>query len=328
MSYQVQIDTTRFNVAMRQLATGLKKDTEQETMRQAKFLCIQLAASAPPRPKDSNGLAANIPKIKSKSIYKGISAIVKSVKGMPLRQVAASNDPSVFTNSIHSKGSPNQNYSARTKLATGAVMFSKAAESPLWRIYRAAKTDPTKALKNLKQVLKNYLAEAPKVYQKLTGSGSAMQDYYKNLRKKSQRMTYEKIYINTKKVNDERIELLKQIEPHIGTVKAGWIQAGLQIPVKAGPRIPAWLLNKKAIANSTTSASNGIVSISLTNSKGNSKGINERLDYTGSAIRARTRKMVNNLREAIKYSLRKKYISQNQPVPAHLVAGKKDDSIE
>lgn len=333
MSYQVQIDTTRFNVAMSQLARGLGKDCQDETLRQAKFLCIQLAASAPPRPKDSKPLAANIPKKKANSIRGAIGSIVKSVKGMPLRQVAASNDASVFTNSIHSKGSPSRYHVAATKLATGAVMFSKATESPLWRIYKAAKTDPVKALKNLRQVLKNHAVQAPLIYNNFMGK--AVEAYYASLAKKSKqgkggnKDSIEKVFINTKKVKEERLQLLAEIEPHIGTVKAGWIQAGLQIPIKAGPRIPAWLLNKKAIANTSANMSNtAAVSISLTNTKGNSKGINDRLDYVGKAVRARTMKMVNNLKEAIKASLRKKYIRQKQPIPPHLVAGKMDNSIE
>ena len=331
MSYQIQIDTTRFKAVMLHLAKSLKKDTEQETMRQAKFLCIQLAKSAPPVPRGSKGLEANIPKKKRESVLKGMKKVTKSVQGMSLMKIAAYNDSSVFWNSLSKKTEPNKESIRFTKTATGALMFATSGnESPLWRITKAAQTDPTRALKNLRQVLKNYQVEAPKIYGKFANSGLALQAYYQNLNKKSKKQSYDTVFINTKAkgLEEERMELLARIEPSIGTVKAGWIQAGLQIPVKAGPRIPSWLLNKKAIANSTTNMSNGVVSISLTNNKGNAKGINDRLGYTAKAIRARTRKMINNIREAIKATMRKKYTSQNQPVPAHLAAGKKDDSIE
>lgn len=314
---------------MSQLARGLKKDVHDETLRQAKLLTLAIASAAPPRPKGSKGLAANIPNKRAKSVAGGIAAIVKGVNGMPLRQVAAANDPTVFTNSIRNGGAPNKEHTrtTSTKLATGAIMFSqKTNESPLWRIYRAAKTDPVRALKNLRQVLKNNTVQAPMIFNNFMGK--AVEEYYNSLNKKSRKQPYPKVFINARKVTDERKQLLEQIKPTIGTVKAGWVQAGLQIPVRAGGRVPNWLLNKKVIGSTTANMNGMQLAVSLTNMKGNALGMNDRLDYVGKAVRFRTRKMVNGLREAIKAQLRKKYTRAKQPVPAHLAAGKPDDETE
>lgn len=311
---------------MSQLARGMQKDVQDETLRQAKLLTLAIASSAPPRPKGSKGLAANIPNKRAKSIAGGIAAIVKDVRGMPLRQVAATNDPTVFTNSLRQGGSPNKEHTrVSARLATGALMFS-TGESPLWRIYKAAKSDPVRALKNLRQVLKNHTVQAPMVFNNFMGK--AVEEYYSSLGKKSRKQPYAKVFINARKVAEERKQLLDQIKPSIGTVKAGWVQAGLQIPIRAGGRVPNWLLNKKVIGSSSASINGMMLSVNLTNAKGNALGMNDRVDYVGKAIRFRTQKMINGLREAIKAQLRKKYVRAKQPVPAHLQPGKPDDETE
>lgn len=326
-----QVDTWGFNLAIRRMAAALGKDIQETTLHQSKLLCIDLATAAPPRPKGVKGLAAAIPKIWSRKISGNIGAIVKGARALSLFHIARLNDASVFRNGFYpTKALPTKRVVGYYRTATGAVR-ERFAVSALYRINQASQKDPQRALQNLRQVLKAHLGgTVPKVYNNFTGR--AVQDYYDATGKKarSRGATVNRVYINTSDPKEERDKMLAQIMPHIGTVKAGWIQAGLAIPVKGGARIPSWLTGKKSVGSGTSNASSSLadrqamINITLTNLKGNAIGIDDRTNYVAKTLRWRKQRMLTFMENALKAKARQWHSKKFNASPLALAPSKSE----
>lgn len=321
----IKVETWSLNIAIRQFIKGTQKDVALETQRQAKLLCLELASKASPRPKGVKGLAASIPRIWGKRVRGQIGSIVKGVMSLGLFHLARINDPSVFQRSYYpGKVTPQQRTTRKSyRLFNGSIMFRDVQEvSPLYRIMEAAKKDPNRALKNLRQVLKARLSgNAPTIYENaVKGPGNAA--YYQSLNKKAKGGKVEKVFVNTSDPRIDRNILATVIESRIGTVKAGWIQAGLAIPVKAGPRVPSWLTNKRTVGQGQVTQSGMTTGVSMLNFVGNAGGMADRTDYVKEALRSRTAKLRTGLEEALKAQARQWYVRNRQPIPSHLLGGK------
>lgn len=322
----IQVNTWSLNIAIQRFIRGTQKDVAHETQRQAKLLCLELAAKASPRPRGVKGLAASIPKIWGKRVRGQIGAIVKGAGSLGLFHLARINNPTVFARSYY-PGKVTAQFRTVNKLyknARGEVVGKQVTEvSPLHRIMEAAKKDPDKALKNLRQVLKARLSgDFPTVYDNaVRGPGNAA--YYESLTKKSKApgSKAQRVYINTSDPRFDRNLLGTLIEGKIGTVKAGWVQAGLAIPVTAGPKIPGWLRGKRTVGSGTVNKSADHTGIALLNTVGNANGMDDRTQYVNDALRSRTAKLQRGLEEALKAQARKWYQRSGQPIPAALAPG-------
>lgn len=353
----IQVKTALLNRAIRDFIAGTKKDIPLETNRQAKLLCIELAAGASPTPRGVKRLAAAIPKVWGRRVRGQMGSIVKGVRSLGLFTIARLNDPSVFKNSYYptkvgaqmrtyvKKYSPAQLKAFERKQLRGlrgekrrkaqetlranseyqAQGYTVNEVSALHRIAEASQRNPERALKNLRQLLKNRLqGSVPIIYNNFMGN--AVDAYYTSLKDKSQRRIQgskktQKVYINTSDPRQDRELVAAQIDRQIGTVKAGWIQAGLAIPVKAGPRIPGWLLGKRAVGQAQVAASGLTASASLLNTVGNAGGVEDRTGYVKAALDTRYRKILIALDEALKAQGRKWYTRQRLPVPSYLAPG-------
>jgi hypothetical protein len=323
----IRAQTAFLNRAISEFIGGTKKDVQLETQRQAKLLCIELAAAASPKPRGVSGLAAAIPKIWGRKVRGELGAIVKGVRGLGLFALAKLNDPGILKNSYYpTKVRPQMRLVTKLyRKPNGEVVGKQVTEiSALHRIMESAKTRPQLALFNLRKLLKNHLSgQAPKVYNNFMGA--TVKEYYATLSGRAKTgkrgKASPKLYINTPDTYQEREALAGQIDRTIGTVKAGWIQAGLAIPVKAGPRIPAWLLSKRTVGSGTATQAGMDTSVKMLNTVGNAIGIDDRTDYVRRTLQTRQRKVVNGLREALKAQGRKWYKKQGLPIPADLVAG-------
>lgn len=320
---KLQADTQNFNRALVELSTTLGKDLGDQTKREAKMLCLQIAANAPPRPKGAkNGLAGNIPKLRAQAWMKVVRRLVKPAYAMRVLDAVRLGDPGILAGIANT--------------TTRKELFRSGAVNRLIRLAGAGTekepANPQKAMDLLKVLFKAKAGgAAPVVYPEM--NAQAYQQYYNLVDKMAKvglgRLSEaERVYLQ-KRIQTERSRIIKAYKPTIGTMKAGWVQAAIAIPVKAGKKPPNWLLNKKSIGGASTAGSGFTLTCTMRNSKGNALGANQRLDYVGKAIRYRTRKMINNLKGAMKASLAKKYKKLGQPVPAHLKVGTKpDNSIE
>lgn len=303
-----QVDTWGFNIAIHRMVKALALNAEAVTLQQTKLLCLDLARAAPPRPRGVKGLAASIPKIWGKKIQGNMGAIVKGARALSLFHIARLNDASIFRNGFYpTKALNTRRVKGYYRTATGAVRETYAG-SALYRINQAAQKDPQKALKNLRQVLKNHLGGfTPVVHNNFMGK--AVDAYYDATRKKAQsgsRKAVDRVYINTPDPRQERAQEVANILPHIGTVKAGWIQAGLAIPHKGGAKVPAWLLNKRQVGSGSATTSQDMrISIALTNGKGNAIGIDDRTNYVNKTLRWRKNRMLTYMENALKAQARK-----------------------
>lgn len=331
----MQVDTWGLNIALQRMIKALNLDIQQTTLHQSKLLCLDLAKAASPRPKGVKGLAASIPKIWANRIAGNIGSIVKGARALSLFHIARLNNASIFRNGFYpTKANPTRRVVGYYRLATGAVR-ERYAVSALYRINQASQKDPDMALKNLRQVLKAHLGgTVPKVYNNFMGR--AVDDYYDATRKKarSRGAAVDRVYINTSDPKQERDQLLAQIIPSIGTVKAGWIQAGLSLPVKGGPRIPAWLTGKKTVgtgnsnAVSSVSTKSTVVGVSLTNYKGNAIGMNDRTNYVAKTLRYRKTKMITFMENALKAKARQWHNKKFNASPLALAPTKSDAGDE
>lgn len=323
----IQVNTWGLNIALQRFIKGTQKDVALETQRQAKLLCIELAAKASPRPKGLKGLAAAIPKKWAKRIKWTAGAIIKGARSLGLFHLARINDPSVFRNSYYpSKVSPKVVGVRGRRLATGAILFRQQI-SPLHRIMAAAQKDPARALRNLRQVLgKRLEGTSPIVHNNFMGR--AVDAYYSSLSDAAKRGAlkgksgkFQKVFINTPDPRLEREQQVAAATAQIGTVKAGWIQAAEAIPVKAGPRVPNWLRGKRTVGNGQVTTSSNKTGVALLNSVGNANGMDDRTQYVNEALRSRTYKLRRGLEEALKAQARKWYQRNRQPIPAALAPG-------
>lgn len=334
----IKVNTWSLNVDIRRFIAGAKKDFPIETQRQAKLLALALASKASPRPKGVKGLAASIPRIWAKRVRGQIGTIIKGAMSLGLFHLARINSASVFKNSYYpGKVRPQIRTTykkAKSDSYLGTVYTKEVTEtSPLYRIMEASQRDPQRALKNLRQLLKARLSgSAPKVYDNLIGQ--SVDAYYQGLKARAQgRMKgrnpkIPKVYLNTADPTPYRETLAKSIDAHIGTVKAGWVQAGLAIPVKAGPRVPSWLTGKRGVGSGVVNVSDLKTGVVLTNTIGNGGGVNDRTDYVNEAVSARRAALRNGLQEALKAQARKWYVRNRQPIPAALAPGRAKDTID
>lgn len=354
----IKVKTALLNRAIRDFIAQTGKDLPLETNRQAKLLCIELAAGASPTPRGVKRLAASIPKIWGRRIRGQMGTIVKGPRSLGLFALARINDTSVLKNSYYpgkvtaqlrtyvKKYTPAQlraferkqlaglrgkkRAKAKAQLQAGgselqSTGYTVNEVSALHRIMEASQKNPQSALKNLRQLLKSRLqGEAPTVHSTL--AGRAVSAYYDSLKDKAQRRVQgskktQKVYILASDPRPEREALAVQIDKQIGTVKAGWIQAGLAIPVKAGPRIPGWLLGKRAVGQGQSNTNGLVTSASILNSVGNAGGVEDRTGYVKAALDTRYRKILIAMDEATKALARSWYKKQRLPVPAYLAPG-------
>jgi hypothetical protein len=333
-----QVEMWSLSLAIRRFIKGTQKDVALETQRQAKLLCLELAAKASPRPRGVKGLAAAIPKIWARRVRGQIGTIVKGVGSIGLFQLARLNSASIFKNSYY-PGKVTPQMRTVTKMyrtARGETVGKQVTEiSPLHRIMEATKKDPQRALLNLRQLLKARLSgSAPTVYDNFMGR--AVEDYYGSLKNKAQgkmmgkNPKIQRVYINTSDPRPDRETLAKTIDAQIGTVKAGWVQAGLAIPVKAGPRVPAWLTGKRSVGMGQVNVTGMRTAVALLNTIGNAGGVDDRTQYVQAALASRTAKLRTGLEEALKAQARQWYVRNKQPIPAAIAAGRKAnlDSID
>ena len=307
MAVVLKTNTRGFDQAMRDLVDGLKKEAGTEMKRQAKLLALAIASAASPRPKGLKGLAAGIPKAKAKAWLKVVKRLVKPAYSMRILDVARRNDADTL-------------FGIARTTTRNPLMKTSAIN----RIVMAARRDVYRAMINLRQILKGKLSNGEagnaEVYQEL--NGAAMAQYYRLLDRmgkdglKSIPMSA-RIYLR-QPIKDERKKIMDAYIPTIGTVKAGWVQAAMAIPSKAGRKPPNWLLNKKVIGSGSVSGDGMKMTITIRNAKGNAKGMDERTDYVRKAIRFRIHKMYAGLKGAIARKLAQKYRRLGQPVPAHL----------
>lgn len=304
----IQLDTWGLNIALSRMIKALGRDAKQTTLHQSKLLCLDLAKAASPRPRGLKGLAAAIPKVWGRRIAGNIGSIVKGARALSLVHIARLNDSSVFRNGFYpTKAMPTKRVIGYRRVATGAVR-ERVAVSALYRINQASQRDPERALKNLRQVLKAHLGgNVPKVYNNFMGK--AVDAYYDatTSKAKTRGKSYDRVYLNTADPSQERAQLLAQVMPHIGTVKAGWIQAGLAIPFKGGARIPSWLLGKRQVGAGSTNINEATmqIGITLTNGKGNAIGMNDRTNYVAKTIRWRKKRVIATMENALKATARK-----------------------
>jgi len=320
MPVALQAHTKAFDKAMADLVAGMKKDANLEMQRQAKLLAFDIATTTPPRPKGVKGLAASIPRVKAKQWMKVVKGLVKPAYSMRVLDVARRGDTDTLWGIA--KTSSRENIMKR-----GAIN----------RIVKAAGKNAVLAMKNLRQILKGKMGggDVAQVYQDL--SGKALSHYYdlvnefgqlrgkKNGKGKLGQISMSRRVYLREPITAEREKIIAAYMPTIGTVKAGWVQAGMAIPIKTARKPPNWLLGKKAIGAGTVSGSGMRVMVTLKNQKGNARGLDDRTQYVERAMRFRIRRIYNGIKGAISRQLAKKYRQLGQPVPAHLQFANRPD---
>lgn len=311
----VRAETRAFDKAMSDLIRKGGRDIHEETMRQAKLLALQVASNAPPKPKKTKGLSVSIPRIKATSWLKVVRRLVKPAYSMRVIDAMRAGDPDLLAGIARTTKRPD-------------LLKNNSAN----RIIRSAKRDAVKALALLRQLFKGRDGgKTLRVYQGI--EGDAMQHYYKLLDDMGKYgldtiSESEKVFLKNP-IGREHKKIIAGYMPTIGTLKAGWVQAAMALPSKAGRKPPNWLLNKKQIGSGSV-AMGGYSSIAiLRNARGNAKGVNDRIEYVGKAVRLRTRKMVAGLKGAIAAMLAQKAKAMGQPIPSSLRGpSRKADEIE
>lgn len=289
----IKVEHRGFEEALAQCVAILKRDAGEELARQGRLLALAIASAAPPKVKGMKGLAAGIPRAKGEMRRKVLKRLVKPAYSMRVVDVARMGPTEEGLDVLWGISK------TRTKPVFTANGRANLTDNALQRILRAAQRDTIGAMKNLRQLLSNAPAgKAPTLYQDYNSRSSA---HYKRLLDRMGKEGLKNIPWSDRvflrePINRERAKMLAEYIPTVGTVKAGWVQAAMAIPSKAGRKPPNWLLNKKVVgsANSSITATNKVITIS--NRKGNALNFNTRVDYVGRAVRFRQLKMINGIK--------------------------------
>lgn len=304
----VKAETKAFDKAMSDLIRKGGRDIEQETVRQAKLLALQIASSAPPYVRGAKGLANSIPRLKAASWMKVVKKLVKPAYSMRIIDALATPNPEAMIKGI----------AVTTKRDN---LFRNNAVN---RIVMSAKRDAGNAVRLLRILLRGWISNSYTMTTFENIQGDGMQAYYNLLDRmgkeglKSIPMR-DRVYV-MENIKKQRQVIIDQYKPHIGHLKAGWVQAAVALPSKAGKKPPNWLLNKPKIGSGGLAVGGYSALCIFRNNKGNTKGINTRLDYVGKAVRLRTRKMINGLKAQLKATMAAKGKTPK--------AVRKDDSID
>lgn len=299
----IKVDHKGFSDALAQSILVLKKDAPKEVMRQGRLLALAIASAAPPRMKGLKGLAAGIPKAKGDARMKVLKRLVKPAYSMrvidAVRMGPTEEGLDVLWGIAKNRSKP-----------VFKGIGNATRDNALQRILYAAQKDTIGAMKNLRQLLKNIPAgKTPQLFQDYNQAASKK---YKGLldrmgKEGLQSIPWSDRVFLREPIKKERLRILAEYIPTVGTLKAGWVQAAMAIPVNAGRRPPAWLLNKKSEGGAMVMLSGANTTITISNRKGNALNFNTRVDYVGRAIRFRQLKMINSVKGFLFRKFAKQY---------------------
>lgn len=289
----VTVDHRGFDEALRDCVNILKKDASKEVMRQGRLLALAIASAAPPRIKGLKGLAAGIPKAKGESRMKVLKRLIKPAYSMRVVDAVRMGPTEEGLDVLYGI--------ATTRKRT---VFNKngnhnLSDNALQRILNAAQKDTIGAMTQLRKLLKGAPnGITPRLYQDYNQKSSA---HYKHLLNRMGKEGLKNIswadrVFLREPIKKERAKILAEYIPTVGTLKAGWVQAAMAIPVNAGRKPPGWLLNKKVIGSASVAQAGAATTITIGNGKGNAIGFNTRTDYVGRAVRFRRMKMINAIK--------------------------------
>lgn len=308
------VDTSRLSSAISEFIGATGKAVAEEMGRQGKFLAYELAASAPPSAKSSaNGLSPSNKAGSERKIRRALEFFIrrKTYEGgvWSIAHIAAENDPASFQSFAASgdwyKGALNGETLSTSASASGA---------PIVRIMKAAQSNPALALKNLRQYLKNQVADIEAYYK----------GDFKNDPAAIQRAYYEAI---NRRATGKRARVVKVAGPQggegntlkararirrvafakIGQVKAGWIQAGDGLPATISTPSPSWLSGKKTSGRSSIQSAGLQSTVTVANSNANPAGLETRTRYVQRAIDRRERAVRDGMEHAIRAQARKSF---------------------
>lgn len=288
----VTVDHKGFDEALRDCVNILKKDASKEVMRQGKLLALAIASAAPPRIKGLNGLAAGLPRAKGEARMKVLKRLIKPAYSMRVIDVAKMGPTEEGLDVLYGIAT-----TRKKTVFTG--QGKQSLDNALQRILNAAQKDTIGAMKNLRQLLNGAPnGITPQLYQDYNKKSSA---HYKRLldrmgKEGLKNISWADRVFLREPIKKERAKILAEYIPTIGTVKAGWVQAAMAIPVNAGRKPPNWLLNKKVIGSAAIAQAGAATTITIGNGKGNALNFNSRVDYVGRAIRFRRLKMINGIK--------------------------------
>lgn len=311
---KLRADTSRLSARISEFIGATGKEVAEEMARQGKFLAYELASVSPPAAKGStNGLSPQNKQVSERKIRRALEFFIrkKTYSGgtWSIAQIAAENDPSSFQSFAASgdwyKGALNgQTLSASAGASGGAIV----------RIMEAARSNPALALKNLRQYLKNQVAEIEALYKaEFKNDPAAITEaYYKAIGNRSKGRKAKVVRVGGPQggegnTNRARAAIRRRALASVGGIKAGWVQAGDALPATISTSPPSWLSAKKS-AGRGSFESNGMSSgFTIGNRAGNPSGIEDRTNYVEKAINNREQKVLFALEGAIQHLARKKF---------------------
>lgn len=311
---KARVDTSRLDAAISQFIGATGKEIGEELARQGKFLAYELAAVSPPAAKgQANGLSPGNRKSSEAKIKRALEFFIRKKTNTggawATAQVAAENDVAAFQQFAAGDGwykGANSGFSltASASGAGGAIM----------RIMNAAKTDPARALKNIRQYLKHFIAEAEREVLKEYNNDQAavMRAYYEAIGKRARRQRSKVVKVGGPQggqgnTDRARAAIRRTAFAAVGGIKAGWVQAGDALPATISISRPGWLAGKKQSGRGSLTIGNFQASLTIANSNANPAGIEDRTKYVQKAIDNRERKILFALEGAIKHLAQKSF---------------------
>jgi hypothetical protein len=286
------VDTRRLNQAVSEFIGATGKAVREEMARQGKFLAYELASAAPPASRgQSNGLSPGNRATSQRKIKRQLEFYLRGEgeeSGMRgLASVLALNNPGDLA----------------SYYGTGAWNVDKMGET-VRRIMRSVPANPELALKNLRQYLVYQVNAA--LAQAAELKTDYREQYYKQIGSRANRGPSKVIRVQGPQGgegNARRVRSTIQAKAFrsIGSIKAGWIQAGDKLPAKSAVSTPSWLSGKPQAGRSSIEISPGKVLITVANTNGNPGGIEDRTGYVQRAVDRRADKVLYAMEGAIRY---------------------------
>lgn len=296
------VDTSNLSARISEFIGATGKQVAEEMARQGKFLAYELAASAPPSSKkQSNGLSPGNRTYSESKIKRSLEFFIrrKTYEGgtWSTAQVAAENDPG----SLMSFAGTNQWETAKT----GDVIR---------RIMAAVPSNPALALKNLRQYLKRMIADIEAQYMGdfKNDPSAVVKAYYEAIGKRANRQRSRIVKVagpqggegNTVRA---RAMIRRAAFAKIGQVKAGWVQAGDNLPAQISTSSPSWLAGKRTVGRGNIQATGLQATVTLGNSNGNPAGLETRTRYVQRAVDRREKAVRDGMEHAILAQARKSF---------------------
>lgn len=308
------VDTSRLSARISEFIGATGKQVAEEMTRQGKFLAYELAAQAPPASKkQSNGLSPGNRTYSESKIKRSLEFFIrrKTYEGgtWATAQVAAENDPAALQ-AFAASGDWYKGATSGTALSASA----SGAGSVIMRIMKAAQANPALALKNLRQYLKNQIADIEARYAAdfKNDPTAIVKAYYEAIGKRANRQRSRVVKVagpqggegNTVRA---RAAIRRAAFARIGQVKAGWVQSGDALPAQISISSPSWLSGKRTVGRGNIQAAGLQATVTLGNANGNPAGLETRTRYVQRAVDRRERAVKDGMEHAILAQARKSF---------------------